>query len=392
MYNKVNSVLYVGNNQNYKNDFGLNKVILRKTIRIKSYLEASDYLLNTSSSIDIIFIDEIINNIEGTTFFKMLRQFKRFESIVFILISDFQLLSKSNHKKIKENGVDEVLNSTFSFTEILPRLNFLIEYRKLPKIKKNELKLTNPYKISPLKRVFDILIAITALIIVSPILTLIILAIKIESKGPIFYSSKRVGTGYKTFDFYKLRSMKIDAENELKNIKDLNQYKNSEHYETPMKCNECQKLKHNCSTLLFIDGKTICENHYRKLKKANKLGTFIKISNDPRITKVGKFIRNTSIDELPQLINVLKGDMSIVGNRPLPIYEAEQLTTDQHALRFMAPAGITGLWQVEKRGGNEMNEQERKNLDNIYAKKHNFFYDLKLIFRTIPALIQSDNV
>ncbi|MFX4489871.1 sugar transferase, partial [Acinetobacter baumannii] len=92
----------------------------------------------------------------------------------------------------------------------------------------------------------------------------------------------------------------------------------------------------------------------------------------PRITKVGKFIRNTSIDELPQLWNVIIGDMSIVGNRPLPLYEAEKLTTDKYAMRFMAPAGITGLWQVEKRGKGEMSEEERLMLDNKYAENHSF--------------------
>ncbi len=78
-------------------------------------------------------------------------------------------------------------------------------------------------------------------------------------------------------------------------------------------------------------------------KKQKAASTFIKIKDDPRVTKVGKFIRNTSIDELPQLVNVLKGDMSIVGNRPLPLYEAEMLTSDDWSERFMGPAGITGL-------------------------------------------------
>jgi lipopolysaccharide/colanic/teichoic acid biosynthesis glycosyltransferase len=118
----------------------------------------------------------------------------------------------------------------------------------------------------------------------------------------------------------------------------------------------------------------------------------VKFKNDPRVTKLGEFLRKTSIDELPQLLNILKGDMSFVGNRPLPIYEAEQLTSDQWALRFMAPAGLTGLWQVRKRGKAEMSEEERKMLDNSYARNHSFIKDIILIFQTIPALTQKENV
>jgi lipopolysaccharide/colanic/teichoic acid biosynthesis glycosyltransferase len=121
--------------------------------------------------------------------------------------------------------------------------------------------------------------------------------------------------------------------------------------------------------------------------------TFVKIANDPRITKIGKFIRNSSIDELPQLFNVLKGDMSLVGNRPLPLYEAEQLTSDEWALRFLAPAGMTGLWQVTKRGkGGAMSVEERIGLDLTYAKNYSVWYDIQLILKTIPALFQKENV
>ena len=116
------------------------------------------------------------------------------------------------------------------------------------------------------------------------------------------------------------------------------------------------------------------------------------------MTKVGKFIRNTSIDELPQLINVIKGDMSIVGNRPLPVYEGNLLTKGLIMKRFGAPAGITGLWQVELRGrGGVMSESEREDLDNQYAdhftgNNYSFWYDLKLILRTARALFQKDSV
>jgi lipopolysaccharide/colanic/teichoic acid biosynthesis glycosyltransferase len=151
---------------------------------------------------------------------------------------------------------------------------------------------------------------------------------------------------------------------------------------------------------MYIDTHQVCDYWYNFQKKesAKNNSTFVKIVNDPRVTRVGKFIRNTSIDELPQLINVIKGDMSIVGNRPLPVYEAELLTEDALSKRFLAPAGITGLWQVELRGkGGNMSEEERKRLDNEYADhfkgdSFSFWYDIKLILRTIPALLQKSAV
>ncbi|MEO0334303.1 MAG: sugar transferase, partial [Bacteroidota bacterium] len=110
------------------------------------------------------------------------------------------------------------------------------------------------------------------------------------------------------------------------------------------------------------------------------------------ITRVGKIIRNTSIDELPQLFNVLRGDMSLVGNRPLPLYEAEKLTSDDLAKRFMAPAGITGLWQVTERGKSNTSEESRKKLDIEYAEKYSFWLDMKILLKTPLAAFQQENV
>ena len=201
------------------------------------------------------------------------------------------------------------------------------------------------------KRAFDILFASAVLVLISPLLLLVAILIKLESPGPVIYRSKRVGTGYRVFDFFKFRSMYRDADRRMKDLEHLNQY-----------------------------------------NKNTEVGLFIKFSNDPRISKVGRIIRKMSIDELPQLFNILRGDMSIVGNRPLPVYEAELLTRDVWAKRFLAPAGLTGLWQVTKRGKNDMSTEERINLDVIYAEKHSFWYDLKIILKTPFAIIQEDNV
>ncbi|UVS67628.1 sugar transferase [Parabacteroides distasonis] len=108
---------------------------------------------------------------------------------------------------------------------------------------------------------------------------------------------------------------------------------------------------------------------------------------------MGHIIRKYSIDELPQLFNILNGDMSIVGNRPLPVYEAELLTSDEYIQRFMAPAGLTGLWQVEKRGNSgSMSAEERKQLDIKYAHTFSFWLDAKIIFKTFTAFVQKEDV
>lgn len=241
-----------------------------------------------------------------------------------------------------------------------------------------------------MKRLLDIIISLTALLILSPILMIVIIAMKLESRGPAFYVSKRVGQNYKIFDLYKFRTMFVNADQKLDSLKHLNQYADAAN-EDLESCSECT-IDKPCSSLLFYDGETICENLFAKKKAKDSKEAFVKIVNDPRITRVGKFLRNTSIDEIPQLINVLKGDMSVVGNRPLPLYEAEQLTRDAASLRFDAPAGLTGLWQVTQRGKREITPKERIELDNTYAKKYSVWFDLKIICMTIPALFQSENV
>ncbi|HEY4966915.1 MAG TPA: sugar transferase [Puia sp.] len=219
-------------------------------------------------------------------------------------------------------------------------------------LKEDEALVVAPVNIhSILKRSFDILVSLTALLLLSPLFFLIALAIRIESRGPIFYISKRAGRGYKIFDFYKFRTMFAGADLCVQELSHLNQYPESE----------------------------------------NKGPSFFKFNNDPRVTRVGSFLRNSSLDELPQLMNVLLGDMSLVGNRPLPLYEAATLTTNQCAQRFLAPAGITGLWQIKKRGREDMSAEERINLDIDYANKYNFMYDLWIMANTPSALIQKSS-
>ncbi|NWJ50737.1 MAG: sugar transferase [Bacteroidetes bacterium] len=293
--------------------------------------------------------------------------------------------------------VDDFITVPIDLEQIKTRIDFLYWYKLNYEGKVENNTKSSDYKIPIAKRSFDIFVASVALIFISPILIATAIMIRIESKGPIFYISKRVGTGYKVFNFYKFRSMYTGADAKLKELMHLNQYVDENDTEPELTevdtiCPICEGLGRPCSPILFIEGIRICERKYLETKKELNKTSFIKIKDDPRVTKVGRFLRNTSIDELPQLINVFKGDMSIVGNRPLPLYEAEMLTSDEWGERFIGPAGITGLWQVNKRGKSSMSEEERKKLDNQYARNNSFWGDILIILKTIPALFQKENV
>lgn len=248
-------------------------------------------------------------------------------------------------------------------------------------------------KIPVYKRVMDILASGLAILLLSPLFLIVAILLKIESpKAPVFFISKRVGAGYKIFGLIKFRSMIPGADAKIQSISHLNMYDTPKEEEEKVSlCAACIQQNKACDgTQLFVDGDTICENLY--LERKHSQAAFMKFKNDPRITKLGSFLRNTSIDELPQLINILTGDMCLVGNRPLPLYEAEKLTTDLYSKRFLGPAGLTGLWQVTKRGKADISEMERIQLDNEYAENFGFWMDMKIILKTFPALFQKAEV
>ena len=287
-------------------------------------------------------------------------------------------------------GTSEIININTTPEDLQTTLAFL------PKIKQHTTVhvQNNPrrFKLPWWKRTFDILFSGTAIVCLSPFLIVTALAIRIESKGPIIYKSKRVGSNYDIFDFLKFRSMYVDADKRLKEFEALNQYREETqdqqaHTETSPTSNQTNE------TLLVADDFITTEKQLLKNRRKQQKNAFVKFENDPRITKVGRIIRKYSIDELPQLVNILKGDMSIVGNRPLPLYEAELLTTDEYIERFMAPSGLTGLWQVEKRGDQgALSAEERKQLDIKYARNFSFGNDIKIICKTFTAFVQKENV
>ena len=282
----------------------------------------------------------------------------------------------------------------------IQHMNAYLKARKESKLKEfseTHRKVLNTFRLPMWKRTFDILFAGTAVIILSPILIGTAIAIRMESKGKVIYKSQRVGSNYQIFDFLKFRSMYTNADKRLKELNALNQYQIEEvesSDEGPeIRFDDLAGTPDEEETLLISADFVVSEQDFLKQKEKAKNNTFVKLENDPRVTRVGRFIRKYSIDELPQLFNILKGDMSIVGNRPLPLYEAEQLTSDAYIDRFMAPAGLTGLWQVEKRGGaGKLSAEERKQLDIKYARDFSFWLDMKIIFKTLTAFVQKENV
>lgn len=309
-------------------------------------------------------------------------------------------LSQSESKIYLKLGINDTVAPNVEQEKLVKGLDFIIKSKESFFKKQTNNKELKNFHLPLWKRIFDILFSGMALLFLSPILIATAIAIRLESKGPIVYKAKRVGSNYHVFDFLKFRSMYVGADKHLKKLDGLNQYKSEsdkaqERTIKPL-FNEDTTIDENMiigDNFLVGDDFAIPEEDYISKKNDEQKNTFVKIEKDPRITKVGRFIRKYSIDELPQLINILKGDMSIVGNRPLPLYEAELLTSDEYIDRFMAPAGLTGLWQVEKRGSaGKLSAEERKQLDIKYAQTFSFELDIKIIIKTLTAFIQKEDV
>jgi lipopolysaccharide/colanic/teichoic acid biosynthesis glycosyltransferase len=291
-------------------------------------------------------------------------QFDPGKRIPFILLDDEknqEILLEAQQKKID----DVYIKPTKAETLISKILNLKQDKPLSDKEMVSEMNAFKPFKPTFLKRTVDIVTALIGLIITSPILLIFMIAIRLESKGKVFYISKRVGSGYRVFDFYKLRSMYTKSDKRLKELAHVNEFAKEaspDHHET-------------------------ANNHWNNST----------VAGDPRITRVGRIMRKLNIDEFPQLFNVIKGDMSIVGNRPLPIYEAELLTTDDWADRFHSPAGITGIWKVvSRRKLRSMSHEERNSLQNKYSQIANtstsFWRDMWIIIQTIPASFRKENI
>jgi len=189
-----------------------------------------------------------------------------------------------------------------------------------------------------LKRTFDLVVATLTVLVLSPLLLALALAVRLSSRGPVIYRSRRPGIGGAPFDCLKFRTMRTGAEQLQADLEEANEAS----------------------------------------------GALFKIRQDPRMTRVGRFLRRYSLDELPQLINVLRGDMSLVGPRPLPMRDFERLE-EWHKKRYLVMPGITGLWQVSGRA--DLNFDDLVRLDFLYLERWSVSLDLTILLKTIPAVI-----
>lgn len=204
----------------------------------------------------------------------------------------------------------------------------------------NILKRQSPYRY--IKRFMDVILATIALVVLSPIFLIIAIAIKIESKGPVFFKHARIGKNGKIIKLYKFRSMVINAEELIKSF-------------TPEQMKEYK------------------ENY--------------KLTNDPRITKIGKFLRKTSLDELPQLLNIIKGDLSIIGPRPVVTDELEKYGTNTEKFLSVTP-GLTGYWAANGRSCTTY--EQRMQMELYYIDNLSLKMDVKVFFKTIEAVIKRE--
>jgi len=189
-------------------------------------------------------------------------------------------------------------------------------------------------------RLLDVLVSLSCIICFAPILLITAILIKLTSPGPVFFAQRRLGLNKRVFSVYKFRTMVEGAEKKQAELERLNEV----------------------------------------------TGPVFKITNDPRITTIGRFLRKTSIDELPQLFNVLKGHMSLVGPRPLPLRDCRGFEKDWHRRRFSVRPGITCLWQIS--GRSSVHFERWMELDMEYIDRWSIWLDLKILFQTIPAVLK----
>lgn len=388
-------LLYIGKNKDFLRKFGRLESV--QMIYAQNYKDAITICVRLKVHENIILLHEQGNINEDIKNIGTFR--KKFYQAYVILITDG--LSPTASKTYLNSGINDTVSWDTTTVQLRQKIEIINKRQELLYTRDRKKKEVKCFILPKWKRFFDIVFSGIALIILSPVFLVITIAIRLESKGPIIYKSKRVGTNYKIFDFLKFRSMYADADKKLKDLANQNQYQSES---APVVAKEFSM--EDLGGLMFGDDGVIGdggmlvsddfiipEDEFISRQNALQDSPFVKIEKDPRVTKVGRVLRKYSLDELPQLINILKGDMSVIGNRPLPLYEAERLTNDESIERFMAPAGLTGLWQVEKRGdAGKLSAKERKELDLKYGREFSFGLDMKILVKTLTAFVQKGDV
>lgn len=388
-------LLYIGKDKGFLSKFG--KIEGVQMIYAQNYKDAVIICTSLKARKNIIVLHEqgnINDDITNITFFR-----KKFYQTYIVLITAG--LSKGESDIYLSSSINDTISPSITTEQLKQKIDLINKRQELLYTRERNKKEVKRFILPKWKRVFDVIFASVTLIILSPVFLIIAIAIRWESKGNIIYKSKRVGTNYNIFDFLKFRSMYVDADKKLKDLADQNQYL-SDNVSDASEDFSMEGLGNlmfgddgviNDDSMLVSDDFIIPEEEFASKQTALQDSPFVKIEKDPRVTKVGRVLRKYSLDELPQLINILKGDMSVVGNRPLPLYEAERLTNDDSIERFMAPAGLTGLWQVEKRGDSgKLSAKERKELDLRYGREFSFCLDMKILFKTFTAFVQKGDV
>lgn len=266
-----------------------------------------------------------------------------------------KILSEKDIKAViitsKVDNVERIIDyclskyiSIYTFGNAINLMDYPVEIlfiKDIPILKIKDVLISGPT--ARLKRLMDFTLSLLLIIILSPLLILISILIKVSSPGPILFRHKRLGLNGKLIDVYKFRTMVVNAQEVLEKI--------------------------------LAENPELKEEYERTFK----------LKNDPRLTKVGKFLRKTSLDELPQLFNVIKGDMSLVGPRPIVLEEINMYKEHGKYLLRVLP-GVTGLWQVS--GRNDVDYEERIKMDMYYIMNWNLWLDINILFKTIPAVLK----
>jgi lipopolysaccharide/colanic/teichoic acid biosynthesis glycosyltransferase len=286
-----------------------------------------------------VMIDVPLHKMQLTKFVKYISG-SSFARLPLVYVSTYLSEAETNELSAA-NAVDDIVHPVRDIFTIGERMDFLAKVKN-DAIERSKSSVSQRTKVlsvcnAMLKRTIDIVFASVLLVLALPIMALIAVLIKLESSGPVFHNAYRAGCGYRVFKFYRFRTNKVGTARLVSSLSQISAFRDNG-------------------------------------------ASFISAYMETSLTRLGGFLRRTSLDELPQLLNVLKGDMSIVGNRPLPLNEAVKLTNDEFAERFNAPAGLTGLWQISME-----NEQFRVSLDLEYARQHDLLLDLEILVRTPSA-------